>query len=134
MLQVEVVSPEAITYSGEASMVVARTMGGGDIAFMPGHVPFIGVLEVWSAKVIGTEGGDGTEFAVHSGFIQMANDKVTILSDVSEAKEEIDVERARTAQSNAQAALATDEADVEAIGALKRANARIAVATGEHAT
>ncbi len=128
-MQVEVVSPEAITYSGEASMVVARTVGGGDIAFQAGHVPFIGVLEVWSAKVIGDDGG--TEFAVHSGFIQMANDKVTILSDVSEAKEEIDVDRARKAQSAAQAAVAADETDTEAIGALKRANARIAVATGE---
>ncbi len=129
MLQVEVVSPEAITYSGEATMVVARTVGGGDIAFQAGHVPFIGVLEVWSAKVIGTDGSD--EFAVHSGFIQMANDKVTILSDVSESKDEIDVDRARAAQSKASAAVAADDTDVEAIGALKRANARIAVATGE---
>ena len=38
-LQVELVSPERILYSGEADMVIARTVGGGDIAFLPaqGH-------------------------------------------------------------------------------------------------
>ena len=44
--QVELVSPEAITYSGEAEKGIARTVEGGDIAFQPGHVPFIGVLAV----------------------------------------------------------------------------------------
>ena len=44
--QVELVSPEGIAYSGEAEMVIARTVGGGDIAFQPGHVPFVGVLAV----------------------------------------------------------------------------------------
>ena len=54
--QVELVSPEAITYSGEAEMVIARTLEGGDIAFQPGHVPFIGVLAVWSVEVIRPDG------------------------------------------------------------------------------
>ena len=50
--QIELVSPESISYSGEAEMVVARTLDGGDIAFQPGHVPFIGVLAVWSVDVM----------------------------------------------------------------------------------
>jgi F-type H+-transporting ATPase subunit epsilon len=54
--QVELVSPEAISYSGEAEMVIARTLEGGDIAFQPGHVPFIGVLAVWSVDVIRPDG------------------------------------------------------------------------------
>ena len=41
-MQIELVSPETITYSGEADFVLARTRGGGDIAFQPGHVPFVG--------------------------------------------------------------------------------------------
>ena len=49
--QVELVSPEGIAYSGEAEMVIARTVGGGEIAFQPGHVPFIGVLAVWSSML-----------------------------------------------------------------------------------
>ena len=35
--QIELVSPESISYSGEAEMVVARTLDGGDIAFQPGQ-------------------------------------------------------------------------------------------------
>ena len=57
-MQVEVVSPERITYSGEADMVVVRTVGGGDIAFQPGHVPFIGVLQISQAKIINDADGD----------------------------------------------------------------------------
>ncbi|MEE9416178.1 MAG: ATP synthase F1 subunit epsilon [Acidimicrobiales bacterium] len=126
MLQVEVVSPEAIIYSGDAEMVVARTVGGGDIAFQPGHVPFIGVLQIWSAKIIKADGAD--EFAVHSGFLQMAHDKVTILSDVSETKDEIDIERATEAKTRAEAAIAGSEDDSEAKAALQRAQVRLSVA------
>ncbi|MEE3116381.1 MAG: F0F1 ATP synthase subunit epsilon, partial [Actinomycetota bacterium] len=82
--QIELVSPEAITYQGEADMVIARTVGGGDIAFQPGHVPFIGVLAVWSVDVVRSD-GDRDTFAVHRGFVQVAGTKISILSDVSEA-------------------------------------------------
>ena len=43
-MSVEVVSPEAVLYSGEATMVITRTLGGGEIAFQPGHAPFLGAL------------------------------------------------------------------------------------------
>ncbi len=95
--QVELVSPEAITYSGEAEMVIARTLEGGDIAFQPGHVPFIGVLAVWSVEVIRPD-GDRDVFAVHRGFVQVAGTKISVLSDVSEKSSEIDVERAQQAK------------------------------------
>ena len=130
-MKVEVVSPERITYSGEADMVVVRTVGGGDIAFQPGHVPFIGVLQISQAKIVNSDGGE--VFAIHSGFVQSANDKVTILSDVSEAKDDIDVARAEAAKAKAEASIAADAEDTEAIAALTRANTRITVATGEAA-
>ena len=44
-LQVELVSPERILYSGQADMVIARTVGGGEIAFLTGHAPFVGALD-----------------------------------------------------------------------------------------
>ena len=49
-LQVELVSPERILYSGEADMVIARTTEG-DIAFLPGHAPFIGSLGIGPDRV-----------------------------------------------------------------------------------
>lgn len=128
--QVELVSPEAITYQGEAEMVIARTVGGGDIAFQPGHVPFIGVLAVWSVDVIRADGGRDT-FAVHRGFAQVAGTKISILSDVSEAAGDIDVERARAARADAESALSADKDDETAAADLARAEIRLAVAGAE---
>ncbi|MEC8953239.1 MAG: ATP synthase F1 subunit epsilon [Actinomycetota bacterium] len=125
--QVELVSPEAISYSGEAEMVIARTLEGGDIAFQPGHVPFIGVLAVWSVDVVRPD-GDRDTIAVHQGFVQVAGTRVSILSDVSEPSADIDVDRARAAKGNAEAALTTDRNNAELAGALARAELRLRVA------
>ena len=125
--QVELVSPEAISYSGEAEMIIARTLEGGDIAFQPGHVPFIGVLAVWSVDVIRPDGNRDT-IAVHQGFVQVAGTRVSILSDVSEPSADIDVERARAAKDHAKAAQTTDRDDTESAGALARAELRLRVA------
>jgi F-type H+-transporting ATPase subunit epsilon len=126
--QVELVSPEDISYSGEAEMVIARTIEGGDIAFQPGHVPFIGVLAVWSVDVI-RPGGDRDTIAVHQGFVQVAGTKVSILSDVSESAGDIDVARAEAAKSTAEGALAADRDDEDAAAALARAELRLRVAS-----
>ena len=125
--QIELVSPEAISYSGEAEMVIARTLEGGDIAFQPGHVPFIGVLAVWSVDVVRPD-GDRDTIAVHQGFVQVAGTRVSILSDVSESSVDIDVDRARAAKGNAEAALTTDRNNAELAGALARAELRLRVA------
>lgn len=125
MLQVELVSPERIIFEGEASMVIART-AGGDIAFQPGHVPFIGTLAIHPVRVIMA---DGTEevIAVHEGFVECAHDRVTILSDIAELASQIDVARAQSAQERAEANRdQLDEAAREA--ALRRAQVRIQVA------
>ncbi|MEC9394316.1 MAG: ATP synthase F1 subunit epsilon [Actinomycetota bacterium] len=126
--QVELVSPEDISYSGEAEMVIARTIEGGDIAFQPGHVPFIGVLAVWSVDVVRPDGSRAT-IAVHQGFVQVAGTKVSILSDVSESAGDIDLARAELAKSTAEAALVADRDDEDAMAALARAELRLRVAS-----
>ena len=130
MLNVQVVSPESVSYTGEASMVVARTVEGGDIAFQPGHIPFIGILQVWSVDVVKEDGSRDT-FAVHRGFVQVSDTDITILSDVSEAKGEIDVPRAERALAEAEQALSVDADDAGAAYDKARAEVRIRVAAGE---
>ncbi len=130
MLNVQVVSPESVSYTGEASMVVARTVEGGDIAFQPGHIPFIGILQVWSVDVVKEDGSRDT-FAVHRGFVQVSDSDITILSDVSEAKDEIDVPRAERALAEAEQALSADADDAGAAYDKARAEVRIRVAAGE---
>ena len=125
-LQVQVVSPERILWSGDADMVIARTLGGGDIAFLTGHAPFVGALDVGKVVVRPPEGADEL-VAVHGGFVEVSNDRLTILSDVAELASQIDVERARRAQEQAEAALRTEH-DAEVEAALRRANVRLSVA------
>jgi len=124
-LQVEVVSPEAILFTGEAEMVVARTLDG-EIAFQPGHVAFLGALEDSSLRVLQESGQ--IAFAVHGGFVEVSNDRVTVLSDVAENSNAIDVARATAAFEKADAAMRADPDDVEAADAVKRASTRLEVA------
>ena len=126
-LDVELVSPEAVTYSGSAEMVIVRTTEEGDIAFQAGHVPFLGVLAPWSVEVL-RPGGERDTFAVHRGFVEVGHNKVTILSDVSEAAADIDVARATEARQRAAEALAADAEDAQAAAALERAELRLRVA------
>ena len=55
-LIVEVVSPEAVLYSGEADMVITRTLGGGEVAFQAGHAAFLGALVENHTRVFQTDG------------------------------------------------------------------------------
>lgn len=127
-LQVELVSPEEVVLTTTASMVLVRTTDG-DIAFQPGHVPFVGVLLPERVRIYGPD-GDTRLIAVHSGFVEVAGDKVAILSDVAELAGDIDVDRATAAAERARSALAADPDDAEADLALKRAEVRLAVAAG----
>ncbi len=131
-LQVEVVSPERILWAGDADMVSARTLGGGDIAFLTGHAPFVGALDTCRVTIRPTEGLDEW-VAVHGGFVEVSHNRVTILSDVAELSTQIDVERARAAAERAESKLRVEH-DAEAEGALRRAHVRIAVAGGPGVT
>ena len=125
-LQVELVSPERILYEGDADMVIARTIGGGDIAFLTGHAPFLGALEI-ETVTIRPPGGDDEFIAVHGGFISVQGDRVTILSDIAEVASQIDVERAKRARDAAEAKH-KEQQDVETEAALRRARARLKAA------
>jgi F-type H+-transporting ATPase subunit epsilon len=126
MLTAQVVSPERVLYEGEAEMVVCRT-SDGEIAFLPGHVPFVGALGVAKVRVILPGSGEAV-VAVHGGFVEVSHDSVTILSDVAELADQIDVVRARTAKERAEHRVDVDAQDEEAKAALARADLRLEVA------
>ena len=106
-LEVQVVSPERILWSGDAEMVTARTIEGGDITFLTGHAPFVGALEIGKVIVRPIE-GDDLVIAVHGGFVEVSNNLVSLLSDVAELRDQIDVGRATDALRNAEAGLRSD--------------------------
>jgi F-type H+-transporting ATPase subunit epsilon len=122
-LHVELVAADRKVWSGEAGLVVART-SSGDIGVMPGHQPLLGVLESGPVTIRTTgESGEGTVVAaVHGGFISFADDKLSLLAEIAELSEEIDVERAERALDRAKA-----EADASAE---RRAAVRLRAVTG----
>lgn len=124
-LDVSVVTPEREVWSGEAGFVVARSEGG-EIGVLAGHAPFLGVLRHSTLKIEPAEGGE-IWLAAHGGFIEVFEDKVTVLTPVAEIADEIDVDRARSALERAQEALRREETP-ETDAAAKRAEARLRAA------
>lgn len=127
-MRVELVSPERVLFSGEATMVVTRTLGGGDIAFLAGHAPFLGALDECHTMIHLTD-GRVQDVAVHGGFVEVSHGTVSILSDLAELGEHIDVDRARRAVERAEDHL-RHEHDAEVESALRRAHARLKAAGG----
>jgi F-type H+-transporting ATPase subunit epsilon len=117
-MQVEVVAPERVIFSGEATMVVTRTLDGGDIAFLPGHAPFLGAL-IENHTRVQLADGSVENMAVHGGFVEVSENRVTILSDLAELASEIDVDRARRALEQAETTRA-HEGEAEAEGEIRR--------------
>lgn len=124
---VQVVSPEQILFEGEAEMVVCRSLSG-EIAFLAGHQPYLGALVDAPVRIIGPDVQEAA--AVHGGFVQMTGERLVVLSDLAELKEQIDVPRAERAKAEAEDALSRDPDDAEAAAALHRAETRIEVASG----
>src|SRR5262245_16707892 len=124
--EVQLVSPEDTLFEGEAEMVVCRSTSG-EIAFLYGHQPYLGALDDAPVRVLFPGSGEQAA-AVHGGFVQMSGERLVVLSDLAELKENIDVERAERARTAAQEALSRDPDDAEAQAALARAETRLTVA------
>jgi F-type H+-transporting ATPase subunit epsilon len=79
--RLDVVSPEAVLWSGEAIMLVTRTTEG-EIGILANHQPLMGSLVPWSA-VITPASGPKVVLAVKGGFLQVAANRVTLLTDLA---------------------------------------------------
>lgn len=129
-LEVSIVTPEREVWSGEASFVLARA-AGGDIGILPSHAPFLASLGF--ARLIvheaGDDGGAGTQryVAVHGGFVEVLDNRVTVLTGTAEVADQIDTERAQRQREDAEAALRETDTP-ENRQALLRASNRIRTA------
>lgn len=93
MFQVDIVTPEAVVWSGEAELLTARTTEG-DIGVLADHQPTMAALSTGAVKVVH---GDGvTTAGIHGGFLQIYRNQVTLLTDRAEIAEG-GVEEARRA-------------------------------------
>jgi F-type H+-transporting ATPase subunit epsilon len=122
-LQVELVAVERMIWSGEATMVIARTTEG-ELGVLPGHAPLLGELAPGGVVTIRVASGEDLVVAAHGGFLSVTDRGVSILAETAEISGDIDVERAREALRRAEA----EGDDPEALAAARRAQSRLRAA------
>jgi F-type H+-transporting ATPase subunit epsilon len=120
-LQVELVAADRTVWSGQATMIIARTTEG-DVGVLRNHAPMLSLLVDGVVEVKPVDGDDFAA-AVDGGFLSVAHNRVSILSEHATLAHEIDVEQARADLEAAQA----EEGD-EAEERARRAEARIRAA------
>ena len=93
VMQVELVAADRLVWSGEAVRVIART-SEGDIGILPNHAPVLSVLVDGIVDVTTVE-NETWIAAVNSGFLSVANNRISILSENAVMSHDIDLEKAR---------------------------------------
>ena len=93
VMQVELVAADRLVWSGEAKMVIARTTEG-DVGILPNHAPMLSTMVHGIVDVTTTE-NETWIAAVDAGFLSVANNRISILSEHAEMSHDIDLEKAR---------------------------------------
>ena len=125
VFKLKVVTPERVFYEGEAGMVELSTTEG-DIGVYANHIPMTAIVAPGGLKI--HEGSDVRKAALHSGFIEVLPQEITIMAEVVEWPDEIDVKRAEEARIRAERRLKDNQAEIDVLRAklaLKRAMARL---------
>ena len=122
-LHVELVAADRIVWSGEATLVLARTTDG-EVGVLKDHAPLLSVLVESGVEVV-TVDNDRLYGVVDGGFMSVANNRVSILAEHAELSHEIDLAKARSDLEQAQQA-GDDSSDAEA--KIRLAEARIRAA------
>ena len=128
LFKVEIITPDRLFYEGEAEFIEFTTIAG-DIGVYAKHIPMTTVLAPGAVAV--HNGEEVVIAAVHSGFAEILGDKVTLLVEVAEWPDEIDVSRAEAAKDRAEERISNKSIDIDtrrAEIALKRALTRLDVA------
>ncbi len=129
-LRCEIVTPERVVFSGDVDMVIAPGIDG-ELGILPLHAPLITVLKIGELRI---KIGDKQEYmAVSGGYLEVREDKVSVLAETAESADQINVERAKRAKGRAEKFLKElgKEKEVEftrAQGDLEKALNRLRVA------
>ena len=122
--KVSIITPERTFYEGEAEMIEFNTVEG-QIGVYPKHIPLTTVIAPGICTIHEAEGQKRA--AVHAGLAEVLPDKVTLLAEIAEWPDEIDLERARSAEDRARERIANKAENVDLLRAeiaLKKALVR----------
>ena len=123
-LHVELVAADRTVWSGEAAMIIARTLDG-DIGVLRGHAPTLSLL---SPSVVEIQVADADQLvvvAIDGGFLSVANNRVSILAKHVERAEDIDIDAVKIELEEARHLLSSNN---EAEQRVRHAEARIRAA------
>ena len=128
-LKVDIVTAERLVYSEEGVERLIVPGVEGELGVLALHAPLLTMIQPGVLRIV--KGNDEVEMAITGGFIEVRQNRVTILADAAERAEEIDAVRAEEARRRAQRRLeerASEEDLARAEASLARALARIKVA------
>lgn len=123
--ELKIITPERVFYEGTAQMVEFNTTEG-ELGIYKDHVPLTVIISPGILTI--TEDDTVKEAALHAGFAEILQDKVTIMAEIIEWPDEIDVNRAEEAKKRAEERLTGISAETDVMRAeiaLKKAMARI---------
>ena len=127
-LKFEIVTAERLVYSGDVDVVIAPGIEG-QLGILPNHAPLLTTLQ--PGELVARKDGEETAMFVSGGFLEVMQNRVTVLADVAERVEEIDIGRAEEARRRAEERLGERLPEVDlaaAEAALRRALVRIKIA------
>ena len=110
--QFDLVSPEKLLFSGEVTQVDVPG-SEGDFGVLPGHTPLLSMLKI--GELWYRQGQEKHYLAVAFGFVEVLPDRVTVLAQVGERAQEIDVQRAERAKQRAEQRLAQAQPHLTAV-------------------
>lgn len=125
----EIITPDRKFFDEDATMVELNTVEG-EIGVYANHIPMTEIIAPGVLKI--EQGSEKKEASLMSGFMEITPEKVTILAEIAEWPDEIDVERAKRAKERAQQRLNSGREsninELRAEMALKRALIRLSIA------
>lgn len=120
-LLLEIVTPEAKSFSGEVDMVVVPGVEG-ELGILPMHVPLMTQLLPGEVRIL--QDGKQTELVVGTGFVEVTPTHVSILTDMAMADTEIDEAAAEEAVKRAEARVHEKDLSSEEIAEIESAITR----------
>lgn len=93
-LRLKIITPDSLVFDGEVEELVAPGELG-EFGVLPGHVPFLSALFPGRLR-FRAKGSGETVFIIHGGLADVKDDTVSVLTDLAERPEDMDVAAART--------------------------------------
>lgn len=132
LLELEIVSPVRSVYKGMVKSVTAPGVMG-EFQVLYNHAAMVAALQIGIMKLVNEQGAE-ISFSTSGGILEVKSNKISVLADTIESKEEIDVERARRSLERNEKRLAEHDENLDRIRAdlsIMRAKNRLRLINNE---